>query len=76
MMRQFHNGMLARIQNDGEYSEPFSVTNGVKQGSVLALTLFSIGSPQCSHMLFRIVMMAFLSMQSDTTLMTRWLQAS
>ena len=27
MMRQFHDGMLARVQNDGEYSEPFPVAN-------------------------------------------------
>ena len=26
-----HDGMQARVQNDGEYSEPFPVTNGVKQ---------------------------------------------
>ena len=41
-VRQFHDGMLARVQNDGEFSEPFPVTNGVKQGCVLALTLFSM----------------------------------
>ena len=42
MVRQFHDGMLARVQNDGEFSEPFPVTNGVKQGCVLAPTLFSM----------------------------------
>ena len=42
MVRQFHNGMLARVQNDGEFSDPFPVTNGVKQGCVLASTLFSM----------------------------------
>ena len=31
MVRQFHGGMQARVQNDEEYSEPFPVTNGVKQ---------------------------------------------
>ena len=41
MVRQFHDGMQARVQNDGEYSEPFPVTNGVKQGCVMAATLFS-----------------------------------
>ena len=41
MVRQFHDGMLVRVQNDGEYSEPFPVTNGVKQGCVLEPTLFS-----------------------------------
>ena len=28
MVRQFHDGMLARVQNDGEFSDPFPVTNG------------------------------------------------
>ena len=26
MVRQFHDGMLARVQNDGEFSDPFPVT--------------------------------------------------
>ena len=34
--------MLARVQNDGELSDTFPVTNGVKQGCVLASTLFSM----------------------------------
>ena len=42
MLRQFHDGMLARVQNDGEFSDPFPVTNGVKQGCVLAPALFSM----------------------------------
>ena len=42
MVRQFHDGMQARVQNDGEYIEPFPVTNGVKQGCVMAPTLFSM----------------------------------
>ena len=42
MVRQFHDGMQARVQNDGEFSEPFEVTNGVKQGCFMAPTLFSI----------------------------------
>ena len=41
MVRQFHDGMLARVQNDGESTYPFPVTNRVKQGCVVALTLFS-----------------------------------
>ena len=49
MVRQFHDGMQARVQNDGEFSEPFEVTNGVKQGCVLAPTLFS--------MMFSVVLM-------------------
>ena len=42
MVRQFHDDMQARVQNDGEFSEPFEVTNGVKQSCVMAPTLFSI----------------------------------
>ena len=42
MVRQFHGGMQARVQIDGEYSEPFPVTNGVKQSCVMAPTLFSM----------------------------------
>ena len=39
MVRQFHDGMQARVQNDGEFSEPFAVANGVKQVCVMAPTL-------------------------------------
>ena len=42
MVWQFHDGMQIRVQNDGEYSEPFPVTNRVKQGCVIAPTLFSM----------------------------------
>ena len=42
IVRQFHDGMQARVQNDGEFSEPFEVTNRVKQGCVVAPTLFSM----------------------------------
>ena len=42
MVRQFHNDMQASVQNDGAYSEPFPVTNGVKQGCVMAPKLFSM----------------------------------
>ena len=34
--------MLARVQNDDEFSDPLTVTNGVKQGCVLAPALFSM----------------------------------
>ena len=37
--------MLARVQNDGEFSDPFPVINDVKQGCVLAPTLFSMMFP-------------------------------
>ena len=42
MMRQFQDGMLARVQNDGEFSDSFPVINDVKQGCVIAPTLFSM----------------------------------
>ena len=29
MVRQFHDGMQARLRNDGLFSEPFEVTNEV-----------------------------------------------
>ena len=42
MVWQFHDSMQARVQNDREFSEPFEVTNGVKQGCVMASTLFNM----------------------------------
>ena len=42
MVPQFYDGMLARVQNDGEFSDPFPVINWIKQDCVLASTLFSM----------------------------------
>nr|VZI18250.1 unnamed protein product [Spirometra erinaceieuropaei] len=42
MVRQLHDGMMARVTDKGAVSEAFAVTNGVKQGCVLASTLFSL----------------------------------
>ena len=42
IVRAFHDGMQVRVMDDGSASEPFEVSNGVKQGCVLAPTLFSI----------------------------------
>ena len=64
MVRHFHDGMQARMQN--EFSGPFEVTNGVKQGCVLAPTLFSMMFLPCSWMLFRTVALVF---QSGTVLL-------
>ena len=37
-----HDGMMTRVQDNGNSSEPFLVSNGVKQGCALAPTLFSL----------------------------------
>nr|VZI31839.1 unnamed protein product [Spirometra erinaceieuropaei] len=42
MVRQLHDGMMARVTDNGAVLEAFAVTNGVKQGCVLAPTLFSL----------------------------------
>lgn len=42
MIRAFHDGMFGRVIENGEASDPFPVSNGVKQGCVLAPTLFSL----------------------------------
>ena len=42
MVRQFHYGMMVTVQDQNASSATFPVTNGVKQGCVLALTLFSM----------------------------------
>ena len=38
MVKQFHDGMMTRVMEN----EPFPVINGVKQGCVLAPSLFSV----------------------------------
>ena len=40
--KQLHEGMQARVIYNGEASEPFKVQTGVKQGCVLAPTLFAL----------------------------------
>ncbi|KAJ1182086.1 hypothetical protein NDU88_007281 [Pleurodeles waltl] len=42
MVHQFYNGMLTRVLDDGDSSNAFPVTNGVRQGCVLAPMLFSM----------------------------------
>ncbi|BHF57867.1 hypothetical protein SprV_0100081300 [Sparganum proliferum] len=42
MVRQLHDGMMERVTDDGAVPEAFAVTNEVKQGCVLAPTLFSL----------------------------------
>ena len=61
MMRQFHDDMLVRIQNDGGFSDPFPVINRVKQGCVLASTLLSMMFPAMLTDAFQVVTMVYLS---------------
>ena len=42
IIQSFHEGMVARVQDQGQTSEPFSVTNGAKQGCVMAPVLFTL----------------------------------
>ena len=42
MVCQFHDGMMASVQDQNGSSTKFPVTNGVKQGCVLAPIIFSI----------------------------------
>ena len=42
-IRQFYDGMQARVRtDDGEYSERFDVTPGLRQGCVLSPPLFNV----------------------------------
>lgn len=41
-MKQFHEGMAGRVSTDGDPADPFPLTNGVKQGCVLAPSLFGL----------------------------------
>lgn len=40
IIRSFHDGMMVRVQDQGNTSDPFPVTNGAKQGCVMAPFLF------------------------------------
>ena len=40
--RSFHTDTKGTVQFNGSFSEPFEIRNGVKQGCVLAPTLFGI----------------------------------
>ena len=42
LVRSFHQNVRGTVQFDGNISEPFVIRNGVKQGCVLAPTLFGI----------------------------------
>ena len=38
----FHEGMKASVLSDGDFSDPFDVSNGTKQGCVMAPVLFAL----------------------------------
>ena len=42
MIRAFHDGMMGRVRESGDFSDPFEITNVTKQGCVSAPTLFGI----------------------------------
>ena len=42
IIRSFHEGMVARVQDEGQTSEPFWVTNGTKHGCVMAPLIFTL----------------------------------
>ncbi|BHF70159.1 hypothetical protein SprV_0301320900 [Sparganum proliferum] len=42
MVRQLHDGIVARVTDNGAVLEAIAVTNGVKQGCVFAPTLFTL----------------------------------
>nr|VZI00464.1 unnamed protein product [Spirometra erinaceieuropaei] len=65
MVRQLHDGMMARVTDNGAASEAFAVTNGVKQGCVLAPTLFS-------HMFSAMLMDAYRDERPGSASPTGW----
>ena len=42
ILRQLHEGQQGQVKHNGSLSGSFPISNGVKQGCVLAPTLFSI----------------------------------
>ena len=42
MIESLHTELMVNVRNEVEVSDTFAITNGVKQGCVLAPTLFSI----------------------------------
>ena len=53
IIRLLHDNMRAKIMDGGETSPDFAVTNGTKQGCVLAPTLFSIFFSMMLHVAFK-----------------------
>ena len=42
MIRQLHDGMTGRVSIGGDISDTFPISHGVKQGCVVAPTLFTL----------------------------------
>ena len=42
ILKSLHEGMLGRVNIGGEFSEPFPVTNGVRQGCIAGPRLFKL----------------------------------
>ena len=42
ILRQLHEGQQGHVKHNGTLSDSFPISNGVKQGCVLASTLFSV----------------------------------
>ena len=42
MIRLFHNGMIGQVLSSGNVTKAFAISNGVKQGYVLAPVLFNV----------------------------------
>ncbi|BHF78784.1 hypothetical protein SprV_0602189900 [Sparganum proliferum] len=64
MVRQHHDGMMARVTDNGAVSEACEVTNGVKQGCVLTPILFSL-------MFSAMLMDAYRDERSETRIANR-----
>ena len=60
MIEALHTGMMANVSVGGEVSESFSITNGVKQGCVLAPTLFNVAHFRAKTKTTRILMRELL----------------
>ena len=44
-----HDGMIAQVLNSGDVTEPFEISNGMKQGYILAPILFNIFTCMVAH---------------------------
>ena len=68
MIRSFHDDMNGTVQYDGSSSDPYPIKNGVKQGCVLAPTLFGIFSLLLRHAFCESEDGIFLHTRSDGNL--------